>query len=433
MKRRFALLLAGGALVAVAVLFFLLKRGRAVSTIAPLPAADSGPHPPAPPENPLAAGLRCAEHPPTCSEGPCPPFTRDALIAALDRTVDDRAHLLRAWLCASPAAVESLIEAARVLRAALPMYSCGRPAPAPRLLPQVESRIAPALAQRLICHLPWSSLMGGEQAVLERIGCPECPGFCQEGECSDACFPCEDKDAEGVCLLGYAQGLHDFDGLLDDVPAAAEQCLEDAQAANAPIQAQTAEWDKADARRTVAKSRASLPLDADRWRELTAASVLLDYGRDRRRGPYSLLPAEPAPVDERALRERIRPLFAGVRPPPDDFFAKIVEAPLRTLSSAAGTIVVVCDSSPPYDWAWRKGLFWVSAERIVTIDAPHFEEREGEETEPGRTLETPCTDPIDIADLDGDGKPELILARSLSTVEVITMADTPIRRGQASR
>src|SRR5438105_4454977 len=128
-----------------------------------------------------------------------------------------------------------------------------------------------------------------KEEMLKRTGCDQCGCLWQEGECDPTyCFPCKDrKPAEGICLLAYAQALDEFDPLLEELPPGVKQCRKQARAANAPVRAKTAEWDKNDARRTVAKLRASLPLDAGSWQELIDASVLLDYDLAQRRGPHS--------------------------------------------------------------------------------------------------------------------------------------------------
>ena len=420
--------------------------------------------------------IRCQEFPPRCGEQACPAFSAGALSAAVDLPPEERATLLRAWLCdtqsAKPVRV-ALERAADVLRAALPALvpkrepdkeapgeSAGDP-----ILPAAASSAdaggsAPeaVAAQRLLCDLPWVSLLG-EKELLERLQCPECKRFDPGGDFQDPeqCeSPGSTRIVSRVCALGYTQALEPF---ADPPTPDVEECSGKSRAANGAALDAAKERELEHARDVIRHvARRDPPLADGQWKELVSASFLLDYSELKPvRGPNSKAYASeaadneatvvqchsaPCPSGPSRLRLRIRPLLAAAAVPKGVDLSKLPEAPLRTLGvhlgkdgAESGKVVVVCDTAAD-NTAARRALLWVAGERITALEAPHIDQ--GGNDCCGELEALSCDEIIDAVDLDHDDQPEVLIARqehyySAKELHVITASDPPILRGSVSQ
>ena len=396
-------------------------------------------------EDVAPVALGCEEFPPECGDGgPCPAFSREALLAAAALEPEARAARLRAWLCdrsdagTALQAEAALREAGALLRSALPPYRA-------EANPQEEAQAADAgpqiaQAQRLLCALPWSTLLGGARLLGAMLGCPACGRASDygDGEGSPECLPgVEQGDvAPRVCVLGYAQALEPLSGVQ---PAGIEACKESAEEANQAAQEAEEARAREHARRIVQRLRAARPLGAVQWAELAEQVAILDYRGDEApiRGSFSVVGRE-AP-DAAALRKRIAPLLEHATAP-DELKGKLPplpQAPLSILAFPGGVVVKVCDDTPIDSLKagelpiGRRALFWLTAERVVALEPPRIDvgSNDPEQGPPGIA---PCAPPIDVADLDGDGTPELVLrANGGRAVRAITLTDPPADRSVA--
>jgi hypothetical protein len=178
---------------------------------------------------------------------------------------------------------------------------------------------------------------------------------------------------------------------------------------------------------------------ASDWTALAAASVLLDYeGHEMKpvRGPRSLVSGDAADQDA-AIRARLLPLLAKAAPLADKPLPGLPDAgppvfaqgPLRMLAlqPPLGVVAQVCDDSPDSRGSLR-ALFWVREDRITVLEPPTLKAGFVEQMSGTLQLES-CPLLLDVADLDGDGVPELLTAEtglsggaSGATVRVLTLS-----------
>jgi hypothetical protein len=401
--------------------------------------------------------LSCAEVPPDCPGGPCEPFTPQALQALTSREPAHRAAQLRAWLCDAKAAVqarEALSAAAGVLRAALPAIDEAHQQASSWRIPvaAADGGADAAQAQALLCALPWSALQGGE-AVLGAVGCQGCERVDESGGDStgDQELPCALRWAYGpnrldgpvplLCALAWAQsGAEFFDA---KVPPQLAACLEEVRPADDAGRALAQAVARKVAAQRIEQARAKLPVPAAGWPSLVEASLLLDYqGHDfkPKRGRFSLVAGD-AKAQEAQLRARLRPLLSAAAPsaetlpgPPDAGPLLFPEAALQVLAlkPPGGAVVRVCDDALDKR-ASRRGLFWVQEARITALEPAQVQAGFNEEMS-GMVEVQPCPILLDVADLDGDGAPELLTLQtefyggSGAALKVVTMAGPPVVR-----
>ena len=397
--------------------------------------------------------LRCHEFPPDCGGAACPPFDHAALVAALDTPAEIRAARLRAWLCGPAASLArtELRQAADTLRATLQPISReapaeegddgdGEAAPPPR--PDASSADASsadagvpdggagaaALARRVVCELPWLTLLG-DARMRRELKCLGCPCADQSGGDGPAtlCACAPDDGTPAECWLGDAHGPYeDFAG---DLPGGVAECREAAHEAEAAALEAAHEREVQHARRANVRLRAAKPLDAAGWKELLDAAYLADYAGDEPgRGAFSLVHPDGG-TPENALRERLRPALGA--PPPGIDAGPVPEEPLATLAygEPPATVVRVCDSRPDATLG-RRGLFVVAGERVSAVQPVAYEAGVVEE-ESGTLALSGCAELVDVADLDGDGQPELVVRRAQypQPLEAITLGEPPVPRG----
>ena len=114
--------------------------------------------------------------------------------------------------------------------------------------------------------------------------------------------------------------------------------------------------------------------------------------------------------------------------------AKVLpEAPPHILRLRDGSVVAaVCENAADASFG-RRAILWVRDGRVVAIQPPKIEAGYVVEMSGERVLPS-CPDLVDVADLDGDGRPELLLLRFDDQhlfLDVVTLAEPPVPRGSA--
>lgn len=371
-------LVVAAALVAAGVIAGLLSRKPApVEPPAPKPAAVAKPAPVAPPKPAPAVAAAPADAGPVAAAAPVDAGPAEPAPAGAPRFHPEELECDAAAPKAGPPGPELAPgERAKQMRA----WLCSAPDEARAALRKLT------LDDAAFCALPWGAALGDTE-FLELTGCPACPlppdSDCDDCEVDPGQSSCEPPAGTAPkCVAAYAQLSREL-GSDAMRSAKVSACAETAQKARTAWIRQARERFVAAAGKYIESLHG--PLDKGGWLAMTGMFEDLD-GPDGLPDLPRLLGGEDGELPDEAaagLWNRI-----GANGPSQTPVAMLA------LPGDHGRIALLCDERP--ESKRHVAFFWIR-EGVGAIDvSPHRPDVE-------------CPDLVDVGDLDGDGRLELVV------------------------